>query len=86
MLRTGCRWQDLPREYSAHVTAWRRLRRWEEDGAWERIVPVYRGFFTLALIQLWVREAVIREVRVGVQIRQLASQGKRLLRNAGGTV
>lgn len=37
VLRTGCRWQDLPREYGAPVTAWRRLRRWEEDGVWERI-------------------------------------------------
>lgn len=37
VLRTGCRWQDLPREYGAYVTAWRRLRRWEEEGVWERI-------------------------------------------------
>jgi len=37
VLVTGCRWQDLPREYGAPTTAWRRLKRWSEAGIWERI-------------------------------------------------
>src|SRR5258707_8250969 len=37
VLITGCRWQDLPREYGAPTTAWRRLKRWGETGVWERI-------------------------------------------------
>ena len=37
VLRTGCRWRDLPREYGAPVTAWRRLRRWQAEGVWERL-------------------------------------------------
>ena len=37
VLVTGCRWQDLPREYGAPTTVWRRLRRWGEEGVWERI-------------------------------------------------
>jgi transposase len=37
VLITGCRWQDLPREYGAPTTVWRRLRRWGEEGVWERI-------------------------------------------------
>jgi transposase len=37
VLITGCRWQDLPREYGASTTAWRRLKRWGEEGVWERI-------------------------------------------------
>jgi transposase len=37
VLITGCRWQDLPREYGAPTTVRRRLRRWGEDGVWERI-------------------------------------------------
>lgn len=32
ILRTGCRWQDMPRQYGAYVTAWRRLRQREEEG------------------------------------------------------
>jgi transposase len=37
VLITGCRWQDLPREYGAPTTVWRRLNRWGEAGVWERI-------------------------------------------------
>jgi transposase len=37
VLITGCRLQDLPREYGASTTVWRRLKRWGEEGVWERI-------------------------------------------------
>ncbi|HEY1391495.1 MAG TPA: IS5 family transposase [Ktedonobacterales bacterium] len=37
ILITGCRWQDLPREYGAPTTVWRRLGRWGAEGIWERI-------------------------------------------------
>ena len=37
VLRTGCRWHDVPREYGSPSTCWRRLRAWEEDGTWERL-------------------------------------------------
>src|SRR5215469_2007565 len=37
VLITGCRWQDLPSEYGAPTTVWRRLKRWGEAGVWERI-------------------------------------------------
>ena len=37
VLITGCRWQDLPAEYGAPTTVWRRLKRWGEAGVWERI-------------------------------------------------
>ena len=32
VLRTGCRRQDVPREYGSPTTCWRRLKAWEEDG------------------------------------------------------
>jgi transposase len=44
VLRTGCRWTDVPREYGSPTTCWRRLRAWEEDGTWER---VWRGLLAL---------------------------------------
>ena len=37
VLRTGAQWNELPRRYGAYPTAWRRLKRWEEDGTWEKI-------------------------------------------------
>ncbi len=44
VLRTGCRWQDVPREYGSPATCWRRLRAWEQDRTWECI---WRGLLTL---------------------------------------
>ncbi len=38
VMRSGCRWGDLPAGYGVHpTTAWPRLGRWESDGTWERI-------------------------------------------------
>ena len=37
VLKTGARWRDLPSEYPSPATCWRRLKRWDEDGTWERI-------------------------------------------------
>ena len=37
VLRTSCRWQDLPQEYGSSVTCWRRLHQWQEQGVWEGI-------------------------------------------------
>ena len=37
VLRSGCRWQDLPRRYGAPTTVWRRLKPWQEDGTWLRL-------------------------------------------------
>jgi transposase len=37
VLRTGCRWCDVPREYGSSTTLWRRLRQWEGAGVWERV-------------------------------------------------
>lgn len=40
VLSTGCRWEDLQRTPYGHyyTTAWRRLKRWEENGIWKRIL------------------------------------------------
>lgn len=37
VLITGCRWQVQPPGYGAPTTVWRRLKRWSEEGVWERI-------------------------------------------------
>jgi transposase len=38
VLATGCRWMDLPEQYGDEVTAWRRLKRWEEQGVWVELL------------------------------------------------
>jgi len=37
ILIIGCRWQDLPHDYGAPTTVWRRLKRWGEEGVGESI-------------------------------------------------
>jgi transposase len=44
VLRTGCRWTDVPREYGSPTICWWRLRAWEGDGTWE---GVWRGLLAL---------------------------------------
>lgn len=34
ILRTGARWEDLPKRYPSSSTCWRRLKLWEEMGIW----------------------------------------------------
>jgi transposase len=38
VLITGCRWMDMPLEYGSYKTAWRRLKRWQDEGVWDRIL------------------------------------------------
>ena len=38
VLITGCKWEDMPRKYGAPVTAWRRLKRWQEEGIWQDLM------------------------------------------------
>jgi len=48
ILKTGCSWIDLPSKYGDDVTAWRRLRRWEQQGIWKKVMDalIVRGYST----------------------------------------
>jgi transposase len=37
VLTTGCRWMDIPLEYGSYKTAWRRLKKWQDEGVWDRV-------------------------------------------------
>jgi transposase len=37
VLRTGAPWKDLPARYPSRSTCHRWLKRWAEDGTWERV-------------------------------------------------
>jgi transposase len=58
VLLNGCRWHDLPAGSAAPVTAWRRLRIWQETGAWPRIWQAYLGSLDAAGRRLWGRALV----------------------------
>jgi len=34
VLITGCRWMDMPLKYDSYKTAWKRLKKWQEEGIW----------------------------------------------------
>ena len=37
LLRSGARWQDVPKRFPSGTTCWRRLKEWEEAGVWEEV-------------------------------------------------
>lgn len=52
VLITGCRWMDMPLKYGSYKTAWKRLKKWQEEGVWNRIFKV------LASIRSYKRVAI----------------------------
>lgn len=55
VLRTGCRWKDLPREYGSSVTCWRRFVAWEADGTWARIWQALLPTLDTAARMVWAQ-------------------------------
>lgn len=37
VLRSGCRWRDMPQQFGSPVTVCRRLKQWGALGIWDRI-------------------------------------------------
>lgn len=42
VIRSGCAWRLLPREYPPWETVYAHFRRWRRDGTWERIHAALR--------------------------------------------
>lgn len=42
ILRSGCAWRMLPRDFPPYQTVYMYFKQWEKDGAWERIHDVLR--------------------------------------------
>jgi len=43
VLKTGCRWEDMPADYGAHETCRVRLVTWQAKGVWPKILRVLLG-------------------------------------------
>ena len=37
VLKTGCRWRDVPPEYGPATTIYNRYNRWSQRGLWQRL-------------------------------------------------
>jgi transposase len=55
VLVTGCRWCDMPRQYGAYQTAWRRFRELQEKGIWQKILQALLDWKRWRLIPRWWR-------------------------------
>jgi len=42
LVRTGCQWRMLPREFPAWQTVYYYYNKWSRDGTWERIMDTLR--------------------------------------------
>ncbi len=49
LLRSGCAWRLLPREFPPWPTVYAYLRRWQADGTWERLAGALRRDLRAAL-------------------------------------
>jgi transposase len=58
VLRTGCRWRDLPREYGSPTTCWRRLTRWQREGVWPRIWQATRRTLDADARDAWAQALI----------------------------
>ena len=50
VIRSGCRWQDCPREYGPPTTVYNRFNRWSRRGFW-------RGMLSALAEASWVAES-----------------------------
>jgi transposase len=41
--RTGCPWRDVPVEFGAWQTLWKRHNKWSGDGTWQRVLAALQG-------------------------------------------
>jgi transposase len=60
VLRTGCRWRDLPPllGFRSGHTAWRRLRAWQEAAVWDRLHRIILEELSEAQLLDWSRGCV----------------------------
>ena len=49
LLRSGCAWRLLPREFPPWPTVYADFRRWQADGTWERMAGALRRELRVAL-------------------------------------
>lgn len=85
VLVTGCRWVDLPRAYADDSTANRRLRRWEREGVWKRVMDalVDEGYAdgTVKVDELSVDSSTVTAKKGGSSSAMTVTTGRRAPRS-----
>ena len=85
VLITGCRWVDIPRRYGDDSTANRRLRRWEREGVWKRIMAALlnegygRGMIDIE--ELSIDSSTVSARKGGSSLATMVTTGRRARRS-----
>ena len=58
ILRSGAPWRDLPQRYPPCSTCNDRLRRWQQDGTWERVLQALQAKADQDENVIWVNNAL----------------------------
>ena len=58
ILRSGAPWEDLPARYPPRSTCHDRLRRWQEDGTWEKVLQALQADQDHEGNVIWVNAAI----------------------------
>jgi putative transposase len=53
VLRTGCQWKAVPREFGSGSTVHRRFQRWVEQGVWEAMWQLLLQYYDAAVGLEW---------------------------------
>ena len=80
VLRSGCRWQDCPRDYGPATTIYNRFNRWSRKGLWTRI------FATLSAQADWPDDLSIDSTAVRAHRSAHGGKGGRKFRPSGARV
>jgi transposase len=58
IMRSGAPWRDLPERYAPRSTCNDRLRRWQQDGTWERVLQALQAKADQDENVIWVNNAL----------------------------
>jgi transposase len=68
VLRTGCAWRYLPREYPPWQTVYATFRRWHLQGVWQRVHHWRQGLETVLL-----EKAILLEEQLQARANEFAT-------------
>lgn len=80
ILRTGAPWADLPERYPPRSTCHDRLRYWQADGTWERVLQALQSEADHNGEVIWVNNALDASI---VRTHQHAAGARRQKKRAG---
>ena len=70
VLKTGCRWRDVPPEYGPATTIYNRYNRWSQRGLWQRLFEPHQGCHSIYLQR---EQFLTRSIALSIDVATLSS-------------